>query len=371
MGDGFEAGRTLGPNLYKVHISVGSDDDAECHLVAYLERLGFRIEILSILHEFDGDLQLTRSLVVQTVHIFEVLCIDGTPRDDRKIGSRSVALDAEIANRRSDDCVIDISTYIPELFGQEACGVDGSGKHTVVDTERTLQAMWTRSDFLAIGLITCKQEVECTEGVHLVVPCLCLLLTQEPNLHFVEELLLIGARRLTDGAHSGQLGRNAVVTPRIVCLVGSIVASHTGLRDGVFNCRLQEVVGTLGMAKGAKHTGCHGASVDGEVAYVLLNVTQIGFAHGADLLAHLVVGSKRTGVEVAERIVAGRDGEFLADAVLVVFEFLVVKEVQPLFEHLGLDIESLGTLGVDQHGEVLTDGERHVVTTGHSFEPTP
>ena len=52
-------------------------------------------------------------------------------------------------------------------------------------------------------------------------------------------------------------------------------------------------------------------------------------------------------------------------------EFLVVEEVQALFEHLGLDIETLGTLRVNQHGEVLADGERHVVTSGHSFEPAP
>ena len=231
--------------------------------------------------------------------------------------------------------------------------------------------MWTSGDLLAVGLITCKQEVECTEGVHLVVPSLGLFLTQEPYLHLVEELLLVGTRRLTDGAHGSQLGRDAIVAPRIVGLVGSVVATHAGLRDGVFDSGLQEVVGTLGVAEGTQNAGSHSASVDGEVAHVLLYVTQIGFAHGADLLAHLVVGSKRTGVEVAERIVACRDGDLLADAVLVVLEFLFVEEVQAFFEHLGFDIQSLGALRVDQHGKVLADGERHVVTSGHSFEPAP
>ena len=49
-----------------------------------------------------------------------------------------------------------------------------------------LQAVRTSGELLAVGLITCKQEIEGTEGVHLVVPSLGLLLTQEPYLHLVE-----------------------------------------------------------------------------------------------------------------------------------------------------------------------------------------
>ena len=120
---------------------------------------------------------MTRS-VVQTVHILEVLCIEGTPRDDGHFGSRGIGLDAEVADGRSGDGIINIGAHIAELFGQEACSIDGRWEHAVVDAERTLQAVRTSGDLLAVGLITCKQEIEGTEGVHLVVPSLGLLLTQ-------------------------------------------------------------------------------------------------------------------------------------------------------------------------------------------------
>ena len=78
---------------------------------------------------------LSGGLVVQTVHILEVLCIEGTPRDDRHFGTWSIGLDAEVADGRSGDGIIDIGAHIAELFSQEACSVDGRGEHAVVDAE--------------------------------------------------------------------------------------------------------------------------------------------------------------------------------------------------------------------------------------------
>ena len=212
------------------------------------------------------------------------------------------------------------------------------------------------------------------DGIHGVerrVPTLRALLLQEPALHFLDGLLVIGLQQ-ADGLDGGHFGRNLVVEPAVERLARVEIAPHFFGIDAVFANALQVFLRLLRVAVFGEDDGRVRLAIDGEVARLLgQQVHEIG-----SCLGH--VFAELTTVDRGQ--IEPVDGGFARTQVFHAL-FLGLFHLFDLFLHLATHV-AMGIFEqvfrvrlranhrVQAH-EHLAHGHRHIERAGHFGPPAP
>ena len=129
-----------------------------------------------------------------------------------------------------------------------------------------------------------QQEVDHIYRIHGIVPFLHLLLGDKPQLHVVQDGILLVL--LPNGLHGSHLGRDAVIHPRVVGCICGVETSLTRPFNGVFLQEINQLVRRLHMVESPQRVSRIGYAINGQVAMSLLHPRQIHLTHLLDLFAH-------------------------------------------------------------------------------------
>ncbi len=341
--DGLQTGSTLVEHLHEVVVMVGGDGQTDTDAVADLHVCG----LLALHREdlaLDGEAAAGVGNVLRLLH---ELGIDGTPRCTRRglLDHQRLALLGQDGLHVTDGC--------GGLRQFERLLVDGDSR--LLGAERETAAL--------------QEGIDGVDAVDGGVPGLRALLLQEPTLHLLNGLTVVG-RQLLQGLDGNRLGGYLIVVPGVACTRGVVVTAQILTIDGIFLQRLHIFEGTLGIRLG-EDDGGEGLLVDRLRLDIFLQEFQevvVGRLYAGGELTSVEDGE----VEPLESLEAGEGGlvaVFLGTLldILHLLDDLLAHEAEGVVEHLtGRVLSACHRIETDEH---LADGNGHIERARHILPP--